>query len=73
MHGSADWRVLPTESIELVNKLYECKHPTRFILFEGADHGINEYRSERFAEMKRHFDYYLRDGKNPPNMEAHGK
>ncbi|MBK6642366.1 MAG: prolyl oligopeptidase family serine peptidase [Bacteroidetes bacterium] len=73
MHGSSDWRVLPSESFELVNKLYQYKHPTRFILYEGADHGINEFREERFAEMKRHFDYYLRDGKKLPDLEPHGK
>ena len=73
MHGSADWRVLPEESMELVSKLYEAKHPTRFILFEGADHGIREFRSDRFHETKRHFDYYVRDLKPLPNMEPHGR
>lgn len=72
MHGSADWRVPPTESLELVQKLVASKHPTRFILYEGADHGLEEYRTERFAEMKRHFDYYLRDQKKWPSMEPHG-
>jgi dipeptidyl aminopeptidase/acylaminoacyl peptidase len=73
MHGSADWRVLPSEALELVNKLYEIKHPTRFILFEGADHGITEFREQRLAETKKHFDYYVRDGNKPPSMEPHGK
>ncbi len=73
MHGSSDWRVLPSESFELVNKLYEYKHPTRFILFEGADHGITEFREDRFAEMKKHFDNYLRDGKELPSMIQYGR
>jgi len=73
MHGSSDWRVLPSESFELVNKLYEYKHPTRFILFEGADHGISEFREDRFAEMKKHFDYYVRDKKEHPSMIPHGR
>lgn len=73
MHGSSDWRVLPTESLELVNKLYEYKHPTRFILFEGADHGISEFREEKIEEIKRHFDFYVRDKKTLPNMEPHGR
>lgn len=72
MHGSADWRVLPEESLELVQKLYEAKHPLRFIFFEGADHGISEWRTERMQQMKRHFDYYLRDGRPWPSMEKHG-
>jgi dipeptidyl aminopeptidase/acylaminoacyl peptidase len=73
MHGSSDWRVLPSESFELVTKLYDCKHPTRFILFEGADHGITEFQEDRFAEMKKHFDCYLRDKKEYPSMIPHGR
>ncbi len=73
MHGSADWRVEPAVSIKLVSKLTEFKHPVRFILYEGADHGLREYRSEMLAEMKRHFDFYLRDENPLPNMEPHGK
>jgi dipeptidyl aminopeptidase/acylaminoacyl peptidase len=73
MHGSADWRVSPDEAFELVKKLHEYKHPTRFILFEGADHSIREFKTESFAETKRHFDYYLRDGKKYPSMEPHGR
>lgn len=73
LHGSADWRVSPRESIELVEKLYAAKHPTRFILFEGADHGIREFREEMFVQIRRHFDYYLKDGNPLPNMEPHGR
>lgn len=73
MQGSADWRVLPEEALEMVNKLYAAKHPVRFIFFEGADHGIREWRSERFAQTRRHFDYYLRNGQPWPSMEKHGK
>lgn len=73
MHGSSDWRVSPDEAFELVKKLHEHKHPTRFILFEGADHGIREFKNEAFAETKRHFDFYLRDEKKYPSMEPHGR
>ena len=72
MQGSADWRVLPEESLEVVQKLYVAKQPLRFILFEGADHGINEWRNERLAQTKKHFDFYLRDGNKWPSMEKHG-
>lgn len=73
MHGSADWRASPSQSLDLVNKLYQHKHPVRFILFEGADHGITEWRQERMTQMRRHFDYYLRDQKPWPSMEPHGR
>ena len=72
MQGSSDWRVQPMEAIELVQKLYESKHPVRFILYEGADHGISEFEFQSFSEEKRHFDYYLRDRNKLPNMEPHG-
>lgn len=73
MHGSADWRVSPKQSLELVQKLYEYRHPVRLILFEGADHGIREFRTDMFYEMRRHFDLYLRDGHPLPDMEPHGR
>ena len=72
MNGSSDWRVLPTESLSLVQKLYEFKHPVRYILFEGADHQLSEYKEEQYAQARHHFDYYLRDGKPWPSMERHG-
>lgn len=73
MHGSSDWRVPPEEALEMVQKLYELKHPLRFILFEGADHFISEWRTERWEQTKKHFDYYLRDRNKLPNMEKHGR
>jgi dipeptidyl aminopeptidase/acylaminoacyl peptidase len=73
MHGSADWRVLPSESMEVVQRLYEHRHPVRFILFEGADHGIREFREEMFAAIRAHFDRYVRDLEPLPNMEPHGR
>ena len=72
MHGSADWRVNPAQALALVQKLYQYKHPVRFILYEGADHGLQEFRNESLAEIKRHFDRYLRAGEQLPNMEPHG-
>lgn len=73
MHGSADWRVSAEESLSLVSQLYKYKHPTRFILFEGADHGIREYREDMFHAMKNHFDRYVRDESPLPNMDPHGR
>jgi dipeptidyl aminopeptidase/acylaminoacyl peptidase len=73
MHGSADWRVQPEEALELVEKLYAAKHPLRFILFEGTDHFISEWRQERFLQARIFFDYYLRDGKKWGSMEKHGR
>lgn len=73
MHGSSDWRVSASESLELVSKLYEYKHPVRFILFEGADHGVREYRNQYFSQTKSFFSHYLKDLNELPNMELHGR
>ncbi len=73
MQGSSDWRVPASESLELLNKLYEYKHPVRYILFEGADHRIREFRKEFFAQTKSFFDFYVKDLNDLPNMELHGR
>lgn len=73
MHGSADWRVTPEESLELLSKLYAAKHPVKFIFYPGADHGIREYLKETGAETKKCFDDYVKNGKPLPNMEKHGR
>lgn len=73
MHGSADWRVTPEESLEVVNKLYAVKHPLKFIFYPGGDHGLREYRADTDAEVKKWFDDYLKNGKPLPNMEKHGR
>jgi dipeptidyl aminopeptidase/acylaminoacyl peptidase len=72
LQGSGDKRVEPSSSVDLVQKLLEYKHPVRYVLYEGADHGIREFAAERFAETKAHFDKYLRDGQKLPNLEPHG-
>jgi dipeptidyl aminopeptidase/acylaminoacyl peptidase len=73
MHGSSDWRVAPAQSVALVQKLLELKFPVRFILYEGADHGLNEVQKEAMAETRRHFDRYLRKDAKLPVMEPHGR
>ncbi|GAA3511761.1 prolyl oligopeptidase family serine peptidase [Aquimarina addita] len=73
MHGSSDWRVTAAESLELVNELYKYKHPLRYILYEGADHRISEFRNDYFSQMKNFFQHYLKENNNLPNMELHGR
>lgn len=73
MHGSSDWRVQASESLELVQELYNYKHPVRYILFEGADHRISEFRNEFFTQTKSFFDYYVKNSNELPNMELHGR
>jgi len=72
MHGSADWRVNPLDSIEMSRLLYEKKIPHRFILFEGADHVMAEYREEYVRQTMEWFERFLKHDEKLPNLEPHG-
>lgn len=73
LHGSADWRVSPEEALEMADKLYEAKHPFRFVLFEGGDHGMTEHSKERDRLTLNWFIDYLKNDKPLPNLKPHGK
>ena len=72
LHGSADWRVSPTQALAMANKLYEVNHPFRFVFFEGGDHGIVEHREEVNRLVRKWFDTYVRDRKPWPDLKPHG-
>jgi dipeptidyl aminopeptidase/acylaminoacyl peptidase len=72
MSGSSDWRVLPEEQFEMISKLYENKHPFRFIFFEGGQHSLVEYNEEVNRISKNFLDTYVRDKKQWPSLEPHG-
>jgi len=46
MHGTADWRVSPLDSIDLAAKLYEYKKPFSLMVYNGGDHGLTQYEKE---------------------------
>jgi dipeptidyl aminopeptidase/acylaminoacyl peptidase len=46
LHGNADWRVKPEQSLNLALEFQKYKIPYRLIMIEGADHGISERRDE---------------------------
>ena len=72
LHGTADWRVDPTQPLEMATKLLECQQPFRLIMFEGGDHGLSEYRDEVNQQARAWLDRYVRDGKFWPSLEPHG-
>ena len=72
LQGSSDWRVPTGQVLELVNKLFEAKHPMRFILYEGGEHSLLEHRTAYINDVIRWFDMYVRDKKKWPSMELHG-
>ena len=36
LHGSADWRVHPTQALTMASALYASRHPFRLVFFEGG-------------------------------------
>ena len=70
--GSADWRVLPAEQLEMVEKLYEIKHPLRFEFFEGGQHSLIEHFDEVNRVTRSFLDMYVRDIMKFPSLEPHG-
>lgn len=73
LHGGSDWRVKPEQSLQLALEFEKYRIPYRLIIFEGADHGITEYKEEVHEEVIRWFDNYLKFEKPLPVMEYHGK
>jgi dipeptidyl aminopeptidase/acylaminoacyl peptidase len=72
MHGLADWRVSPLDSLDLSRELYKYQIPHRLVLFEGNDHGLTENRKESNEMIKKWFDDYLVKEKPLPNVTPHG-
>lgn len=73
LHGNSDWRVKPEQSLNLALKFEENRIPYRLIMFEGGDHGISEHKKEVNNQVIKWFDNYLKNNKQLPNMEYHGR
>ena len=72
VQGSGDWRVPAGQVLDLVEKLYDAKHPLRFILYEGGQHSMIEHTNDFYTQMISWFNDYLRDGKKWPDLKPHG-
>ncbi len=72
LHGSADWRVSPTQPLALASALYARKRPFRLVLFEGGQHSLSEHREEVNRLVKDWLDRYVRDRRPWPSLEPHG-
>lgn len=73
LHGNADWRVKPEHSLNLALEFEKYRIPYRLIMFEGADHGINEYKQEVRDHVLQWFEKYLKHNSPLPVMEYHGR
>ncbi|GAB4208969.1 MAG: prolyl oligopeptidase family serine peptidase [Roseiflexaceae bacterium] len=72
VHGSADRRVHPGQSLRMAAALHEHSHPFRLLMLEGGDHALSEYRTELFATARAWLDRYVRDRLPWPSLEPHG-
>jgi dipeptidyl aminopeptidase/acylaminoacyl peptidase len=72
VHGSADWRVSPQDSIQLATALLLEKVPCRLVILEGADHGLTEFPAKVRHMIGDWFARYLRVDAALPNLEPHG-
>lgn len=73
LHGNADWRVKPEQSLKLALEFEKHRIPYRLIMFEGGDHGISEHKKEVDKQVINWFDKYLKNAASLPNMEYHGR
>ena len=73
LHGTADWRVEPQQTLSMSAALLAAKHPFRLMMFEGGDHVLTEYRAEVEEAEREWLDHYVRDRKPWPSLEPHGR
>lgn len=73
LHGNADWRVKPEQSLKMALEFEKHRIPYRLIMFEGGDHGISEHSQEVNQQVVRWFNRFLKNGEALPNMSYHGK
>lgn len=73
LHGTADWRANPMDSLRLASAFQKLKIPYRLVMYEGADHGLSEFRQEANTEIIKWLDRYVKNGEPLPNLEAHGE
>ncbi len=73
MHGTADWRVSPLDSLDLATKLFIEKVPYRLVMFEGGDHSLSEHRRAYFDLMQEWLHRFVRDESPLPNLVPHGE
>jgi dipeptidyl aminopeptidase/acylaminoacyl peptidase len=73
LHGTSDWRAKPkTNAIGMAAALMEAKLPFRLVLFEGAQHGLSEFREEADRMTREWLDRYVKEKRPWPSLEPHG-
>jgi dipeptidyl aminopeptidase/acylaminoacyl peptidase len=59
MHGTADKRVSPLDSIELAAELYKHGKPFRLEIFDNGDHGLHTHKNEWQAQTREWFNHFV--------------
>jgi dipeptidyl aminopeptidase/acylaminoacyl peptidase len=59
IHGTADNRVLPHDSLDLAEKLVQLKHHFRLIMLENGDHFLKSHRKEVDQIRREWYRKYL--------------
>ena len=59
IHGTADERVMPHDSLDLSYKLQEHGIPYRLLMLEGGDHFLKKHRKEVDRQRREWFGKYL--------------
>ena len=73
LHGTADWRVVPEESLNMALAMQKAKVPYSLVMLEGGDHGLNEFDDEVDNLTRAWFKKYLDNNSPLPNLEPHGR
>ncbi len=73
MHGTADWRVNPLDSIRMAEELYKNKVPYRLVIFEGGDHYLSEQKQQSSEMSIDWMNRFVKNCESLPNLEFHGK
>ncbi|MBL1214429.1 MAG: S9 family peptidase [Ignavibacteriae bacterium] len=61
IHGNADTRVLPRDSLDLSVKLLQQNIPFRLLMLENGDHFLKNHRKEVDTNRKMWFEKYLKN------------
>jgi dipeptidyl aminopeptidase/acylaminoacyl peptidase len=72
VHGTADWRVDPRDSMDMAQSLFATRRPFRLLLIEGADHLISERRDDYFLAARDWLHRFVRDRAPLPELQPHG-
>jgi len=73
IHGTADLRVDPRDSMDMAQALFATRRPFRLLMVEGADHTITERFDEYNLAARDWLDRFVRDRAPLPNLVPHGR